>query len=345
MPHFTQDLEKANYLEILKSIPNEELVLLDRDIPELPQSPLSIYQNFDKDIFGALENGNDLLSKYNRLVLVFPSDGNYPTEIVRGFRNFCINYHKDFAIKDTCIEEILKAGTAYIVVEENDLAELVKKVRLTGYGLGKEIGIISFNETTLKETNLNTYFSGKKDKLGFTLFSGYNMQKRVDLNNDFLSDLPDETSYLIHPQIFYYPNLGTKIKLGFTSNTSDRLGGDMFVLGNKEDSLHKYFTHAKTNASGADLLFEYKTKQANILSVKGNVNNFTINDTSSSAHFEGVTLNCYTEIYYAIFKGPQTFIIGTNFIYTDFKNQLFDSLNILLLLKDISLHALASYLL
>ncbi len=240
----------------------------------------------------------------------------------------------------------ISSGFSILSIPPLDLKqiEIVKGPASTLNGGGAIAGLVNFvskepvdssetvfmiNETTLKETNLNTYFSGKKDKLGFTLFSGYNMQKRVDLNNDFLSDLPDETSYLIHPQIFYYPNLGTKIKLGFTSNTSDRLGGDMFVLGNKEDSLHKYFTHAKTNASGADLLFEYKTKQANILSVKGNVNNFTINDTSSSAHFEGVTLNCYTEIYYAIFKGPQTFIIGTNFIYTDFKNQLFDSMQVL----------------
>ncbi len=240
----------------------------------------------------------------------------------------------------------ISSGFSILSIPPLDLKqiEIVKGPASTLNGGGAIAGLVNFvskepvdstetvfmiNETTLKETNLNTYFSGKKDKLGFTLFSGYNLQKRVDLNNDFLSDLPDETSYLIHPQIFYYPNPGTKIKLGFTTNTSDRLGGDMFVLGNKEDSTHKYFTHTKTNASGADLLFEYKTKHANILSVKGNVNNFAINDTSSSAHIDGVTLNSYTEIYYAIFKGPQTFIIGTNFIYTDFKNQLFDSMQVL----------------
>ena len=185
MPHFTQDLDKANYLEILKSIPNEELVLLDRDIPELPQNPLSIYQNFDKDIFGALENANDLLAKYNRLVLVFPSDGNYPTEIVRGFRNFCINYHKDFVIKDNCNEEILKTGTAYIVVEENDLAELVKKVRLTGYGLGQEIGVISFNETTLKELLGITVITTDFETMGSTAATLLLNQQRIKVKNPF----------------------------------------------------------------------------------------------------------------------------------------------------------------
>ncbi len=185
MPHFTQDLDKANYLETLKSIPNEELVLLDRDIPELHQSPLSIYQNFDKDIFEALEKANDLLSKYNRMVLVFPSDGNYPTEIVRGFRNFCINYHKEFAVKDHTNDETLKDGTAYIVVEENDLAELVKKVRCAGYNLGQEVGVISFNETTLKELLGITVITTDFETMGRTAATLLLNQQCIKVKNPF----------------------------------------------------------------------------------------------------------------------------------------------------------------
>lgn len=150
MPHFDQT-EEQDYMSILKSIPSSQLVLLDREIPELTQVVSSIHQCFDKDIFGALENANDLMAKYQRLVLVFPFDGNYPREIVTGFRNYCINYHKDFEVLENVHEESLLPGTAYIVVEENDLAELVKKTRQSSYELGKEIGVISFNETTLKE--------------------------------------------------------------------------------------------------------------------------------------------------------------------------------------------------
>lgn len=185
MPHFTQDLDKADYLETLKSIPTDELVLLDRDIPELQQGPLSIYQNFDKDIFEALEKANDLLSKYKRMVLVFPSDGNYPTEIVRGFRNFCINYHKEFGVKDHINDEALKTGTAYIVVEENDLAELVKKVRCAGYSLGEEIGVISFNETTLKELLGITVITTDFETMGCTAATLLLNQQRIKVKNPF----------------------------------------------------------------------------------------------------------------------------------------------------------------
>ena len=94
-------------------------------------------------------------------------------EIVQGVRNFCINYHKKFEVKDTINDEILETKTAYIVVEENDLAELAKKVKQAGYTLGKEIGLISFNETTLKELLGITVVSTDFETMGRTAAVSY----------------------------------------------------------------------------------------------------------------------------------------------------------------------------
>lgn len=185
MPHFTEDLSKANYLQTLKSIPANELVLLDREIPELPQQPLSIYQRFDKDIFEALENATDLLSKYRRMVLVFPSDGNYPLEIVRGFRNFCINYHKEFEVRETIDGSVVQAGTAYIAVEENDLAELIKKTRRAELTPGQDIGIISFNETALKELLDITVITTDFEQMGQTAATLLLNNQCVRIKNPF----------------------------------------------------------------------------------------------------------------------------------------------------------------
>ncbi len=185
MPHFTQDLDKADYMKVLESIPSNELVLLDKDVSELTGSPLSVYQNFDKDICEALENAQDLLIKYNRMVLILPSDGNYPVEITHGFRSFCINYKKEFSIKENALNETLQAGTTYVVVEETDLAELVKKVRQSNYALGHEIGIISFNETTLKELLNITVITTDFEAMGYTAASLLLDNKRIKVKNPF----------------------------------------------------------------------------------------------------------------------------------------------------------------
>lgn len=185
MPHFTQDLDKVDYIRVLETIPPNELVLLDKDVPELATQPLSVYQNFDKDICDALEKAQDLLVKYSRLVLVLPSDGNYPTEIAHGFRTFCVNYNKVFAIKENTINENLQPGTAYVVIEETDLSELVKKVRQSSFELGREIGIISFNETTLKELLNITVITTDFDAMGYTAASLLLDNKQIKVKNPF----------------------------------------------------------------------------------------------------------------------------------------------------------------
>ncbi|GAB3785607.1 GntR family transcriptional regulator [Spirosoma horti] len=185
MPHFTQDLDKADYMRVLASIPSNELVLLDKDVSDLAGSPLSVHQNFDKDICGALENAQDLLDKYNRMVLILPSDGNYPVEIAHGFRSFCINYNKEFSIKENATHEHLQEGTAYVVVEETDLSEVVKKARQSNYELGHDVGVISFNETTLKELLNITVITTDFEAMGYTAASLLLDNKRIKVKNPF----------------------------------------------------------------------------------------------------------------------------------------------------------------
>ena len=42
-------------------------------------------------------------------------------------------------------------GTVYIVTSEDDLALIIKQARVSNFVLGKDIGVISFNESVLKE--------------------------------------------------------------------------------------------------------------------------------------------------------------------------------------------------
>lgn len=185
MPHFTLDTEKATYQNILNRIPSQELVLLDKDIPELKHDCLRVFQDFDKDIFNALENAADLLEKYSRLVLILPSDANHPEELPWGFRSFCLLHNKTFAVVENAMNEVLQVGTAYVVIRETDLVELVKKMRQTSYLLGREVGIISFNETPLKELLNMTVITTDFEAMGRTAATMLLEKKREKVKNPF----------------------------------------------------------------------------------------------------------------------------------------------------------------
>lgn len=185
MPHFFPENDKTLALKTLEKIPADELILLDKDLPEYTKPCLSVYQDFEKDIFDALDELRDLLEKYSRMVLVFPSDGNYPSDIVRGFRQFCVNFGREFQIKENAIDETLHTGTAYLVVEETDLAELVKKTRQSDLKLGEDIGIISFNETTLKELLEITVITTDFETMGRTAAALLLDKKQIKIKNPF----------------------------------------------------------------------------------------------------------------------------------------------------------------
>jgi DNA-binding transcriptional regulator YhcF (GntR family) len=151
MPHFFHKTSKKQYLKVLKTIPASQLMMLDKNVPELGKSHMSVYQDFKKDIHDVLESSAKLLKKYNRLIIVFPFQSNHPRDIIEGCFEFCLKHQKTFAVISSLDKELPQAGTAYIVTAESDLAQLIKKSKDANLQPGKNVGIISFNETVLKE--------------------------------------------------------------------------------------------------------------------------------------------------------------------------------------------------
>lgn len=170
MPHFYEQPEKV--LQIIRQIPESQLLLLDKDLPEITGKHAAVYQNFEKDIYEALYEALPSLKKYSSLVFVNPSSiVPYPPEIRKGFQYFCRMNDFDFSVMEGIeMNTPVKAGQAYIVIEETDLVNLVKICRQNRLTIGKEVGIVSYNETPLKEILLDgiTVISTDHEQMGIT---------------------------------------------------------------------------------------------------------------------------------------------------------------------------------
>ncbi|HEY0609656.1 MAG TPA: substrate-binding domain-containing protein, partial [Chitinophaga sp.] len=170
MPHFYEQPEKV--LQIIRQIPESQLLLLDKDLPEITGKHAAVYQNFEKDIYEALYEALPSLKKYSSLVFVNPSSiVPYPPEIRKGFQYFCRMHDFDFSVMEGIeMHAPVKAGQAYIVIEETDLVNLVKICRQNNLSIGKEVGIVSYNETPLKEILLDgiTVISTDHEQMGIT---------------------------------------------------------------------------------------------------------------------------------------------------------------------------------
>ena len=167
MPYFYEDTDEA--VNIIKSIPANKLMILDRRIPYFTSGCGCVYQDFENDIIDALDKGLDLLQKYSKLYFVHSNMIPYPPEMARGFRRFCMqNSFKNEVIGEVNATTQVKKGDAFIVIEETDLSSLIKNCRTKGLKIGKDVGIISYNETPLKEVLLDgiTVISTDHEKMG-----------------------------------------------------------------------------------------------------------------------------------------------------------------------------------
>jgi len=159
MPHFkTDDLRHISYTEeavrAINKIPKDKLILMDNNNIEIEGNIIEIYQDFENDIYNALKEGLAKISRYGKLILVYPENSvyPYPKRILHGFRKFCVEHKIDFEIINEIYEDIiLKKGDLFITIEETDLVSLVNQIRDKEFILGVEIGVISYNDTPLKE--------------------------------------------------------------------------------------------------------------------------------------------------------------------------------------------------
>jgi DNA-binding transcriptional regulator YhcF (GntR family) len=193
MPHF-KDENNGHYnfdeevMKCVKEIPSEKLVIMDNEIPELGGNVAAIFQDFKKDIYNALLEGIFQIQQYDKLMLVYPNDNlyPYPKEIMRGFQQFCTDFDFDHEILDKVYPEMeLRPKDAFIVIEENDLVNLVKQVREQTYEPGREIGIISYNDTPLKELLGITVISTDFKLMGETAAYMIKKNKKETVKNVF----------------------------------------------------------------------------------------------------------------------------------------------------------------
>ncbi|MFC5283057.1 GntR family transcriptional regulator [Pedobacter alpinus] len=153
VPHFFEGGENA--YEVINTIPKEKLILLDKKLPGVNGDYAAIYENFEKDIYNALTEAKERLSKYHTLKIVFPKRSYFPKEILHGFKKFCQQYAFNHAVVSNVKLEPIAKGEVYINLMEDDLVALIERMISLDLVIGEDVGLISYNETPLKKLLLN----------------------------------------------------------------------------------------------------------------------------------------------------------------------------------------------
>ena len=167
--YLTTGFDDPQVRSALKRIPPKKLLQIIR--PPLLEGVSSITQDFYSGLKKSLEKLKDKLAKYEKFILIFPFRKGHPEEIKTAFTEFCTENGIEFQVEKKVTRELISKGTAFWVIEDSDLISLIKMGEELPLKLGSELGILSYNETTMKEIIRNgiTVVSVDFVKLGQTI--------------------------------------------------------------------------------------------------------------------------------------------------------------------------------
>ena len=173
-----------NIKDILDHLPDDKVYLLDQANADLNHYP-AIYQNFEKGVFEGLQKLSSRISTFKRCILVF-DDVKQPLSILRGFTAFCHHNRVPFKVLSSKDEIDIHPDHAYMTLDDSSLISIVKQAKEKNFQVNKDIGIVSYNDSPLKEiigegvTTISTDFG----KMGQRLAQMIEKNEKENIENE-----------------------------------------------------------------------------------------------------------------------------------------------------------------
>jgi Transcriptional regulators containing a DNA-binding HTH domain and an aminotransferase domain (MocR family) and their eukaryotic orthologs len=149
--YLVSNLTNDLYCDILDRLDNSKVLLVD--FGKFNKEKFSyVCQGFDQTLYDCLTSGVKRIKAYNELVFIYPENSEHPKSCISYFEKFCTdNNIESKMLRSKFSKQNIEAGKAYIVVRHSDVIEFVKICREKNLKLGKDVGLITFNDTPMLE--------------------------------------------------------------------------------------------------------------------------------------------------------------------------------------------------
>lgn len=135
---------------IIKKIPANQLLIIDWKI-YTDKKMAAVYQNFGEPVYECLNQNIDKIKKYKRFVFFYPSFTYHPKEAIDYFKKFCSQHNINHLVIENSDSFSIEKGDLYLLVSDRTLASFLDQCALHNFEPGKEVGVISYNETPMKK--------------------------------------------------------------------------------------------------------------------------------------------------------------------------------------------------
>ncbi|MBD0331797.1 MAG: TonB-dependent receptor, partial [Chitinophagaceae bacterium] len=171
----------------------------------------------------------------------------------------------------------------------------------------------------------NIYLSDRKNKVGYTFFTGTTLQQAVDVNKDAFSDVGKQRSFFINPAIYFYPDKVNTISIEYNGVFEDRKGGDMQVIENGKTGAHQFFIQNKIQRNTANVQWDDRISNTKRFTAKAIGSWFNRDINTNVFGMQARQLSYFSEAAYVNKFSKNDLVLGINFNGEQFKKEQPDS--------------------
>jgi len=149
---------------LLNAIPSNKFIMIDR-YEKIGENFNYVTQEFEQSSYNAFKELADPIKQFNEMIFFHLPGSLVPIEIVKAFKKFT----HDFGINGRMLPEYIpgsvEKGKVYFTLDNSELWQILKDCKTKKLLPGKDIGILSHNDETVKEiisdgiTTYSTNFS------------------------------------------------------------------------------------------------------------------------------------------------------------------------------------------
>ena len=136
--------------EIIKRIPANKLLVIDWKI-NASENHSTIFQDFGQSLYDCLERNMEKIKTYKRFIYLYPEFTYHPKESIDYFRKFCKKFKLNSEVLLKAKNFQLEKGDLYLLVSDRTLARFLDQSDKKKLIPGKDVGVISYNETPMKK--------------------------------------------------------------------------------------------------------------------------------------------------------------------------------------------------
>ena len=180
--------------KIIKEIPHEQLLIIDWKI-NAEDTQSSVYQDFGESVYNCFKINAENILKYNSFTLYYPEFTYHPKITIDYFEKFCTEFGIKYKVIFDSEQFKIENGGLYFLVSDRTLAKFLDQCEENGFEPGREVGVISYNDTPMKKyvkngiTVISTNFELMGQKAAEFVAFGKPVQFEVPTNLKIRSSL------------------------------------------------------------------------------------------------------------------------------------------------------------